>query len=300
MDISFSPNTYELLTGIPFPTSGNIVIPNTITDKDGNIHTVTEIEDYAFSSDNYSDITEVFISDGITRIGVKAFYRKANLIKVTLPNSVQIIDDLAFFFCESLEEINMPNSIIKIGDGAFNNCISLEYIDIPYGTPSIGMLTFAGSGLKEVIIPDSVYIIQECAFSGCINLSKIIFSNNLLYISSSAFMHCKSLEEVVIPASVNSVGEKVFVECTNLRSLIFEDNSRLKAIGELAFYNCEKLERIIINTIFIINSKAFMNCINLKLIKYCDKELTTYKDIREKFGRLLRNGIFINTPFTNN
>lgn len=68
----------------------------------------------------------------------------------------------------------------------------------------------------------------------------------------------------------------------------------------MAFCNCESLEFIIIDTICVIHSKAFMNCINLKLIKYRDKELTTYKDIREKFGTLLRKGIFINTPFTNN
>ena len=58
---------------------------------------------------------------------------------------------------------------------------------------------------------------------------------------------------------------------------------------------------MIINSLFVIHSKAFMNCINLKLIKYRDKEFTTYKDIRDKFGiLLLKKGIFINTPFVNN
>ena len=50
-----------------------------------------------------------------------------------------------------------------------------------------------------------------------------------------------SCEYVFIPNSVVAIKESAFQECENLRVVVFEEGSRLRTIGENAFYNCAKL-----------------------------------------------------------
>ena len=52
----------------------------------------------------------------------------SNLEKVTLGNSITLIDMQAFLGCEKLQEITIPASVTFIGSGAFRNCTQLKSV----------------------------------------------------------------------------------------------------------------------------------------------------------------------------
>jgi hypothetical protein len=51
-------------------------------------------------------LTEVTIPDSVTRIGINAFYKCANLSQITIPKTVTRIENLAFVGCEGLNTIH--------------------------------------------------------------------------------------------------------------------------------------------------------------------------------------------------
>ena len=68
----------------------------------------------------YSDtIKSIFISEGITRIGVQAFRMMYNVERIDLPQSVSIIDANAFIGCSNLKNISFCSGVTTIKGYAF-------------------------------------------------------------------------------------------------------------------------------------------------------------------------------------
>ena len=91
-----------------------------------------------------SDIKRIIIGDGITTIGVFAFYKCSALTSVTIPNSVTEIGRSAFEDCRVLTSVTIPNSVTKIGRGAFSSCSALTSVTIPSSVTEIGGSAFSG------------------------------------------------------------------------------------------------------------------------------------------------------------
>lgn len=56
-------------------------------------------------------------------IGYGALADCYQLSNITIPNSVNIIDNKAFYNCSRLTSIKLPNSVTSIGYSAFSSCI---------------------------------------------------------------------------------------------------------------------------------------------------------------------------------
>ena len=69
------------------------------------------------------------IPDGVTSIGVGAFFGCSNLTSITIPDSVTSIGEDAFYGCISLTNITIPDSVTSIGEQAFLYCSSLTSIN---------------------------------------------------------------------------------------------------------------------------------------------------------------------------
>ena len=91
----------------------------------------------------HNNVKQVIIGDGVTTIGVRAFYYCSSLASITIPNSVTSIGDEAFYYCSSLTSITIPNSVTSIGNYAFSGCSSLTSITIPNSVTSIGYGAFS-------------------------------------------------------------------------------------------------------------------------------------------------------------
>ena len=118
-------------------------------------------------------VTDLIIPDGVANIGANSFC-KSNIKTVSIPDSVQRINENAFGNCTGLTEVTIPNSVTFLGTKVFNECTSLESVTIGSGVTSIGEKAFYGcTSLTEIDIPDSVSTIYSNAFSSCSSLKKL-------------------------------------------------------------------------------------------------------------------------------
>ena len=107
---------------------------------------VLGILDNAFS--NQTQITKVYLLDGILAIGNEAFSGCTALTEIEIPETVMRVGANAFRGCESLELLVLQDGILEIGEHAFDGCIKLT----------------------EVFIPESITTIEANAFAGCTDL----------------------------------------------------------------------------------------------------------------------------------
>lgn len=64
----------------------------------------------------------------VVRIGKKAFLSNKMIEQITLPETVEGIDDWAFAYCSRLNRVILPYHRMEIGQGIFKECPALEQI----------------------------------------------------------------------------------------------------------------------------------------------------------------------------
>ena len=213
-------------------------------------------------------IKKVEIGDGVTSIGVKAFYYCSSLSLITIPDSVKSIGNDAFGSCYSLSSITIPDGVTTIGEHAFYSCYSLLSITLPNDMTSISGSTFYYCfSLPSITIPNGVTSIGDNAFDNCSSLSWITIPNNVTSISGYAFYNCPSLSSITIPDSVTNIGDYVFSGCFSLSSITIPDS--VESLGNNVFSSCSSLTSVTIpNSVTSIGSSAFYNCAYMSYIKF--------------------------------
>ena len=122
---------------------GDIVIPESVKAKDGNVYK-------------------------ITIIGDKCFYWK-NFTSITIPSSVTSLGDDCFGGCTSLKSITIPSSVTTLGQQCFSDCSGLTSITIPSSVTKLGLLCFCFcKSLTSITIPSSVTYLGDGCFTRCI------------------------------------------------------------------------------------------------------------------------------------
>jgi hypothetical protein len=92
------------------------------------------------------------IPEGVTTIGIGAFFGCSSLTSLTLPGSVTTFGAVAFADCTALTSLSIPGSVTTIGNSAFYYCSSLSSLSIPEGVTTIDEGAFYGcSSLKPDI-----------------------------------------------------------------------------------------------------------------------------------------------------
>lgn len=81
----------------------------------------------AFYMEDFKDLEEIEIPEGIKEIGKEAFYGCTNLKKIYLPSTLQVIESAAFDNCGSLKDIYFNGtteqwSRLPIGENNDNLC----------------------------------------------------------------------------------------------------------------------------------------------------------------------------------
>ena len=163
-----------------------------------------KMTDFEFSSfgpwyDCRTQIKQVTIADGITKIGYYAFCDCTELTSITIPDGVTSIGGYAFQNCTGLTSITIPDSVTSIGQSAFYDCTGLTSITIPNGVTSINSYSFFGcTGFKSVTIPDSVTSIGISAFQSCTGLTSVTIPDSVTWIGTYAFGSCTNLTRVTL------------------------------------------------------------------------------------------------------
>ncbi len=87
---------------------------------------ITEIADGAFAKN--TNISAVYIADGLTRIGKLAFNKCTALTAVYCPSTVELIDNGAFLDCTALTDVFIGKKLTRLGTFPFSGASSLESV----------------------------------------------------------------------------------------------------------------------------------------------------------------------------
>ena len=283
----YIPKATTIIKSTPFRGCSNL---ETIEVEDGNPTYDSRENCNALirMEDNYliAGCKNTIIPNSITTIGTSAFSACLGLSTISIPNSVNKIEDFAFQGCSltsvfipnsviiigefafagsSLTNIDLPNSLKEIGNFAFFGCEKLNSIVIPNSITSIEESTFSGCGLNSISLPNSLETIGKHAFSDS-SLESIIIPNSVIIIDDNAFEGCRTLESVILSNSISYIGNGLFQGCCNLSSISIPEN--VLGIGERAFSSCSNLVSIELpNSLKTIDDYAFWFCENLSKIE---------------------------------
>jgi len=118
-----------------------------------------------------------------------------NLVRVVLPQNLELLDEQAIGKFSSLKRIVLPNNLKTIGRCCFGACSSLVEVVFNAELKEIKPYAFQNCvSLVSVTLPNKLTILAEGIFSGCPSLERVC-SKNLKTIDNIAFQDCFKLED---------------------------------------------------------------------------------------------------------
>ena len=227
-----------------------------------------------YTGKSIADIAIPDIIDGrsVTVIGEDAF-RESEVVNVTIPGSIDTIEQYAFWNCDQLESAVLSEGIRKLQYGVFGYCDKLRSLNIPASIKSINSIIPYSANLTELIVsenstwidvqdgflmanvsngpslgrsifgiigmPDQIAIPQETqniwdgVFRDQDNLTYVDIPEGVKEIRNGAFRYCDNLESVTLPASLETLGENVFADCPKLKWIYGRNDVARKLAEEL-------------------------------------------------------------------
>ena len=213
-------------------------------------------------------ITNVYISQGVTKIGSYAFWDHRNMKRIDIPNSVYCIDNHAFAGCSNLTSVSLSYWFRQLDSTAFVDCPKLERISVNetnhwfqsidgvlYG-PKKETISYKNQK-KDVllrcpparytdgrvyVVSDNAIEIGDYSFMGCSGIGGVNIPDTVRYIGKQAFDGCTGLVHIELPSSVMSVDSYAFKDCANLKSVVLPPS--LGSLSSSVFEGCSSLETI--------------------------------------------------------
>lgn len=247
---------------------------------------VTTIPDEAFR--DCSSLVSFDIPASVLSIGDSAFRDCVSLETVTGGEGVRTVGDFAFSGCVKLRPFRFQDGV------AYGNHV-FQYVEWTENVlfPSVGTMAQeypqTHAEIKSVVMSSTLTGIVDRACAGCVSLESILIPDGVRRVGASAFEGCASLKSVVFPADFSNIGTNAFKGCTAVVSLTVSGGFVVRdvfreayatiadvriaegstALCDFAFSGCAGLAELVMPAeLRSIGDYAFMNCTNLKFVKF--------------------------------
>lgn len=185
------------------------------------------------------------LPNGISGISPRCFGSGSGLIEISIPKTVEYIDQLAFCDNKDISVVDIKKGdMTRIGTCAFYNCSSLISISLPDNIETIDHACFKNcTSLRKVILPINVDNLYG-TFEGCTSLElvRIGHAEKPTTIGDYTFFRCTSLKEVYALSTITSFGDRCFEGCTSLETFFM--SASVNEIGKGCFSGCSNLKTV--------------------------------------------------------
>ena len=265
------------------PYKGAIVIPEYVV-YENETYTVTEISCAAFT--NCSELISVTIPRSIERIDQGAFKNCTKLSTVYF--NAENCKEMGMYMypvfenCPKFSELKFGDNVRSIPSSGFESCTGLKSIVLPDSLTYMGFGCFLNcTGLTSVTYGKKMTYTGYYAFDGCTNLKTVRLTNAIKGITSNSFSGCISLSSISLPPGVTYIEQEAFSMCKALSTINIPD--LVETIHECAFHGCSGLTNINIpNSVTSIGGNAFSGCSGLTRVYISNSVETiaseTFKD----------------------
>ena len=240
-------------------------------------------------SDMNTEITDLTIPEGVTKISDYAFLGCTSLTSVIIPAGVTSIGEYAFENCSNITSITIPSTVANISEWAFSSICNLETVVSHITEPfAIANNTFEACGeLNDIFTDATLYVPAGCVqaysntqgwreFSEIKEIGSTEPTENVWTFTTSGsnatITGCSiPVGDLEIPStvtkdgveySVKFIGESAFSGCTSLTGISIPDG--VTNIYANAFNGCTGLSNVTVpESVTAIASSAFANCSSL-------------------------------------
>lgn len=259
------------------------------------------IAEYAFYK--CDELEEVVISDRVTSFGEYAFAGCKELQKVTIGNGVVNIGDYAFDGCRKLSTLVIGEKVKEIGDNSFYGCAALKTVynnsslNIVKGGYGYGWVAYYATAVVnkgDDVRGDFVFRVSDgevslVAYLGDASVVSLPdnYDGNSYAIGDDLFYKF-NMTNLTIPDCVTAIGDEAFYKCNKLESINIP--SSVKSVGSMAFGQCDALKAVNITDLSAwcdINFKGYLsNPLNQARNLYLNGELVTELVVPEDVAKI--------------
>lgn len=242
--------------------TGDITVPATVYDTDGNAYTVVAIRRNCFRSAKlgtvalpatlktighsafaHSSVEKIAFNEGLETIEGNAFYNCRNLDNVVLPTTLKELGEMAFYSCQSLMKIALPEGLTTLHSATFKECTRLETVELPASLTQFEDQVFSTCySLESMAVPEGTTVIPESFCYQCSQLYDLQLPATVEVIKNGAFGFCHGLEHVELPNSVTTLLNGAFVHCTGLKEIVVP--ASVRTMGSDIFYQNSSVQTI--------------------------------------------------------
>lgn len=235
-------------------TIPSLVIPTIIEEIADAAFAYCNIETVTFETNNdlvlgyqvfaASTVAKVVLPEGMTTVPESMFEGASNLTEVVWPSTLKEIEPYAFYATGFEGELVLPNSVSVLGYGAFGECYYITKVVLP--------------STLQMLYGFSFYVTSqpEQPFYACYSLESFeIASSNQFFKTVDGVLYSKDGRTLyAYPTGKQNTSYTVLPGTKRIKNSAFEDNFYLEevviaesvtAIGDLAFYGCEYLTKVV-------------------------------------------------------
>lgn len=190
-------------------------------------------------------IREIKIPEGVKTLPTACLYDNIRMTRLSLPQSIEVIDTFACGELGTLEFISLPKGLKRIKKCGFaytSNMRDPQNIIIPDSLIELGEDAFLDVVIINLVFPEDCRLkeISASAFENSM-AENVVFSNGIEKIGNNAFEN-NHFTELFLPEKLEELDNKAFIASRKLKKVVFDKN--IKSIGVSAFAENDVLSEV--------------------------------------------------------